>query len=161
MSDLSSLSFRIVMRLMRHVICYIPLVVMVLSELTFWVMINAVDRVAGEGRVHLAYISCAQFSSEGRQSRNSIKQGRSWSRGHGGELLTGLLLLAYSVCFLILPRTTCRGMAPPTVSWPCPHQSLTKKISHKPVWLRHFLNWGFSRSQITLSWIRLTNKQTN
>lgn len=44
----------------------IPSVVTVLSELAFWAVINAVDRAAGEGKIHLAYMSCAQFSSEGR-----------------------------------------------------------------------------------------------
>jgi hypothetical protein len=42
-------------------------------------------------------------------------RGRSWCRGHGGMLLTGLLPLACSACFLIEPRTTSPGMAPPTV----------------------------------------------
>jgi hypothetical protein len=43
--------------------------------------------------------------------------GRSWCRGHGGALLTGLLPLSCSVCFLIEPRTTSLGMAPLTMGW--------------------------------------------
>lgn len=31
---------------------------------------------------------------------------RSWSRGYGEVLLTGLAFLAYSVCSLVEPRTT-------------------------------------------------------
>jgi hypothetical protein len=38
-------------------------------------------------------------------------------------LLTGLLLLIFSACFLIAPRSTSSGMVPPTVSSPLPHQS--------------------------------------
>lgn len=41
--------------------------------------------------------------------------------------LTGLLLMTHSACFLIQPRTTCLGMAPPTVGWALPHQPLIKK----------------------------------
>jgi hypothetical protein len=37
------------------------------------------------------------------------------------ELLTGLLLKAYSPCFLIPSRTSCVGVAPPTVDWALPH----------------------------------------
>jgi hypothetical protein len=33
-------------------------------------------------------------------------------------LLTGVFLMACSACFLIEPRTTSPGMAPPTMSWP-------------------------------------------
>ena len=38
--------------------------------------------------------------------------GRSWCRGHGGVLLTGLFIMACSACFFIEPRTTSPGMAP-------------------------------------------------
>ena len=65
---------------------------------------------------------------------------RPWSM-----LLTGLLLMAYSACFLIEPRTTAQG---------CPH---TRWVGASPIslWLRqycrlacspilwrHFLKWG-------------------
>jgi hypothetical protein len=43
-------------------------------------------------------------------------------------LLTGLLPMAYSACFLIEPRTTRSGMAPDTMGWVLPHQPLIKKI---------------------------------
>jgi hypothetical protein len=36
--------------------------------------------------------------------------------------------LAYSICFLIYPRTTCPWMAPPTVAWTFPHQLSIKKM---------------------------------
>ena len=39
--------------------------------------------------------------------------GRDWSKGHGGERLTGSLPMACLVCVLILPRTTCPGMRLP------------------------------------------------
>jgi hypothetical protein len=53
--------------------------------------------------------------TKGSQDWNSSRSGsRSWCRGHGGMLLTGLLLLACSACFLIEPKTTSPGMVPPT-----------------------------------------------
>jgi hypothetical protein len=42
-------------------------------------------------------------------------------------LLTGLHLMACSVCFLIEPRTTSPQMAPSTRGWALPHQSLIQK----------------------------------
>lgn len=39
------------------------------------------------------------------------------NRENEGVLLTGLLLLACSVCFLILLRPTCLEVALPTVGW--------------------------------------------
>jgi len=58
---------------------------------------------------------------------------RSWCRGHGGALLTGLLLMACSACFLIPSRTTFRGVAPPSMAGfpPPPCQSLIKKTPHR------------------------------
>lgn len=41
----------------------------------------------------------------------------SWNKGHGGELLTGLLSMAYEVYFLMQHRTTCPRVALPTVGW--------------------------------------------
>ena len=46
--------------------------------------------------------------------------GRSKCKGHGRELLTGLLLMACSAHLLIESRTSSTGMAPPNVGWPSP-----------------------------------------
>jgi hypothetical protein len=52
---------------------------------------------------------------QGSQDWNSSRSGsRSWFRGHGGMLLTGLLPLACSACSLIEPKTTSPEMVPPT-----------------------------------------------
>ena len=53
-----------------------------------------------------------------RKSGLELKQVRSWYRGHGGMLLTGLLPLACSACFRIEPSATSPGMAPPTMGPP-------------------------------------------
>jgi hypothetical protein len=54
--------------------------------------------------------------------------GKSWSRSHTRVLLIGLLLMACLVFFLIEPKATSPGMAPPMMDWSLPHQSLIKKI---------------------------------
>jgi hypothetical protein len=70
----------------------------------------------GEERVYSAYTSTLLFITKGSQDWNSSRSGsRSWCRGHGGMLLTGLLPLACSLCFLIKPSTTSPGMAPHTM----------------------------------------------
>lgn len=51
--------------------------------------------------------------------------GESCSRGHGGILLTVLLLLLSRLAFLC-PRSP--GMAPPTGNWVLPYQTSIKKM---------------------------------
>jgi hypothetical protein len=63
----------------------------------------------------------------GTQARQGPRD-RSSNRGHRVILLTGLFFIACLVCFLIEPRTTSLGVAPPTVGWTLPHQSLIKKV---------------------------------
>ena len=71
---------------------------------------------------------------------------RSWCRGHGGVLLTGLLsLLSYRT------QTTSPTTALPTVGCALPHWSLIEKMSYSWISWRHFLNWGsFFSDDLTL-----------
>lgn len=46
-------------------------------------------------------------------------------------LITGLLLLACSVCFLIEPRTSIPGITLHTAGWALPHQSLIRKLYYR------------------------------
>lgn len=59
-------------------------------------------------------------------------QGRSSSgirdKYHGGMLLVDLLTVACSAWFLLLPRTSCPGVEPPTVGWALSHWSLIEKM---------------------------------
>ena len=55
-----------------------------------------------------------QYITRGSQGKNSS---RDWNISNRGTLLTGFLLSACSVCFLITPRNTSPEMAPPTVGW--------------------------------------------
>jgi hypothetical protein len=64
-------------------------------------------------------------------------EGRDWCRGHGGVLLTGLLPMACSACFLIQLRSSSPGMA----GWVRPHGSLTEKMPYSCISWRHFLPW--------------------
>jgi hypothetical protein len=62
-------------------------------------------------RLYSAYSSTLLFITKRSQDWNSSRSGsRSWYRGHGGMLLTGLLLLACSACFLIEHKTTSSEM---------------------------------------------------
>ena len=76
-----------------------------------------------EERVYLAYASISVFIIKGSQDRK-LKTGQEpggrSNRDHEGVLLTGLLLLACSACFLIEARTTSPGEAPPTTAAPSP-----------------------------------------
>lgn len=70
----------------------------------------------------------------GRKVRADSRQkpgGRNWSKDHGVMLLIGLLLVACSVGLFMQSRTTCLGLAPPTVTWALPHQSLVRKMSRR------------------------------
>ena len=82
-----------------------------------------------EERVYSAYTSTLLFIIKGSQDRNSHRAG-TWRQElmqrPGRVLLTGLLPLACSACFLIEPRTTSPGMALPTMGPPTLDHSLRK-----------------------------------
>jgi hypothetical protein len=71
-----------------------------------------------------------------RKSGQELKQGRNTKAGSDAEAMEECCLLAcsYSVCFLIEHKTTSLGMAPTTVGWVLPHQSLIKKMLY---WLAY------------------------
>jgi hypothetical protein len=94
----------------------------------------------GEERVYFT-LSTLLFITKGSQDWNSSRSGsRSWCRGHGGMLLTGLLPLPCLACFLIEPRTTSperhhpQGALPP---W-----SLIEKMPYSWISWRHFCKGG-------------------
>ena len=72
------------------------------------------SKLGRKGFIQLTF-STLLLITKGSQNWNSSRSGsRSWCRGHGGMFFTGLLSLACSACFLIEPKTTSPGMAPPT-----------------------------------------------
>jgi hypothetical protein len=92
------------------------------------------QKQAGEKRVHLAYTSILLFIIKGSQDRNS-NQAETWKQ----ELMQrpwrdGAYWLAPMACsafFLIESRTTCPGIAPPTMGWALPNQSPIKKMPYR------------------------------
>ena len=93
-----------------------------------------VSKAAWEERVNSAYTFTLLFITEGSQSRNSSRAGiwgQKLMQGPQRVLLTGLLLMACSACFLIESRTTSPGMAPPTMGWALPCQSLIREMNYK------------------------------
>ena len=95
-----------------------------------------------EERVYSAYISSLLFIPKGSQDWKPSRSGsRSWCRGHGGMLLTGLLPLPCSACFLIEPKTTSLGMAPLT-NGPSHPWLLIEKMPYSWISWRHYLEGG-------------------
>jgi hypothetical protein len=93
----------------------------------------------GEERVYSAYTSMLLFITKGSQDWNSSWSGsRSWCRGHGGMLLTGLLPLACSACSLIEPRLPAQRWSHPQGAFP--PWSLIEKMPYSWISWRHFLN---------------------
>jgi hypothetical protein len=75
-------------------------------------------------RVLFPYHSPSLEEVKARAQAGQEPGGRSWCRSYGGMLLTGLLPMVCSACFLIEPRATSPGKAPLT------HQTLIKKMSY-------------------------------
>jgi hypothetical protein len=96
----------------------------------------------GEERIYSAYTSTLGSITEGSQYWNSSGSGsRSWCRGHGGMLLTGLLPLACSACSLIEPRLPAQRWSHPQGD--LPHWPLIETMPHSWISRRHFPNWSY------------------
>ena len=87
-------------------------------------------------------------SQDRSSSRVEKPRGRNWCRGHGGVLLTGLLLMTCSACFLTEPRTISPGTDPPLQS---PIKKITLEACPQPDLMKAFLNCSW----MTLACIRL------
>ena len=81
------------------------------------------ERASWEERIYSAYTSTWLFITKGSQDRNSNRAG-TWRQELMQKpwrvLLTGLLPLPCSACFLIEPRPRSPGMEPPTMGWALP-----------------------------------------
>jgi hypothetical protein len=66
-----------------------------------------------------------------RKLEQQLKQSRNLEAGADAEATKGDCLLACSSYFLIEPRSTSPGMAPPTMGWALSCQSLIKKMFYK------------------------------
>ena len=89
-----------------------------LVRITIAVMKHHNQRQLGEERVYLAYTSISLFIL--KEVRTGTHTGqepgdRNQCRNHGQVLLTGFLFMACSACFLVAPRITSPGMAPPAL----------------------------------------------
>jgi hypothetical protein len=75
------------------------------------------------GRKRFIQLTLPYQGSSSKEVRTGIQTGQEPDAEamEEGMLLTGSLPIAFSVCFLIEPRTTSPGMAPPTISWAFPH----------------------------------------
>jgi hypothetical protein len=77
----------------------------------------------GEERVYSAYTSVLLFiTKEVRTGTQAGQKAGADAEAMEGMFIAGLLPLAYSVCFLIEPKTTSPEMVPPTMG---PHPLIT------------------------------------
>jgi hypothetical protein len=76
--------------------------------------------------------------SQGRKSRQ-VPGGRSWHRGHGRVLFTGLFFMACSVFFLIASKNMSPGVTPPPVVG-TPNHSSVKNMHHSQAVVVHAFN---------------------
>jgi hypothetical protein len=102
----------------------------------------------GQGRISSAYTDISLSITKEITTETQVVQnpeGRRCCGCHRGVLLMGLLSMVCSDWYHTEPITTRPGMAPPTMGWAFPHQSLTKKMPHRlaysPTFWRHFLYW--------------------
>lgn len=115
------------------------------------------------GEKRFMSICSLQFILQGNQGRNSCQEpeARAQSRGRGGATYR-LLPMACSASFLKQPRTTLHSpwVAPPTVSWAVPCQSIKKmpyRLVHRQTDGRCFSNENPSHR--TLVGIKFTTSQ--
>jgi hypothetical protein len=91
---------------------------------------------------------CSAYTSSSTVHRWSQNRNTSREGTRRQELMTQeatdaaywLALMACSACFLIEPRTTSLGMAPPTVGCALPQWSLIEKMPYSWISWRHFLS---------------------
>lgn len=86
-------------------------------------------------------------------------RGMNWIGGREGTPFAGLLSMACSGCSHTQPRITCPGVAPPTLVYVLPRQSLIKKISPHTFTYQSYGN--ILSSNLTPYYIKLTRKLTN
>ena len=75
------------------------------------------------------------------------------------SLLTGLLPMACSACFLTEPRTISPGMVSLGMDWTFPYQSLIKKVFSRLPTAQSYggiFSFVVPSSQMALAWVKLT-----
>lgn len=104
------------------------------SGTSHWSPLSSVVKYQEEGNLRkgFAWLMISHHCSSSKDFREGTQTGL------GGVLLTGLLLMAFSACFLIEPRTTSlRAALPPlTMSWALPYQLVIKKTSYSLAYLQ-------------------------
>ena len=109
-------------------------------SISVFIIKGSQDKGNEGGRACLAYAYKSQKEARTGIQTGQKPGGRSWCRGHGTVLFTGLLIVAWPTCFLIEPRMANPiGLGPPT--------SVTRKMFYRfvcsPLLRMHFLNWDF------------------
>ena len=95
------------------------------------------NKLERRGLIWLTFPHCSLSMKEARTGTQA--RGKSWSKSHRWVLLTDLLCLAYSACFLIESRTTSPGITSHTMGRALPAWSLIEKMPDSWISWRHFL----------------------
>lgn len=105
---------------------------------------NRKQHAGGRRSVYSSLIFQLTVITEGSQSKNPKQELglRNWCRGLGRVLLTGLVFMACSVCFLTLPRTIHPWVAP---LWGGPTTSIINQENMSQVCLWASLLGEFSQ----------------
>lgn len=91
-------------------------------------------------------------------SRGQGPGSKNWSKSHGGMLLTSLLLMTCSACFILASRTASPVVASPTASWAFDNNHQSRKypigLPYRSIWWQHFISWGclFPNDYLVLHW---------
>ena len=124
------------------------------GSLLLWQNIPKITR-GGKGLCGFCFHITVHHQRKSEQELKQEPRGRSWCRGYGGALLTDLVLMACSACFLIEPTNP--KMAPPTMGWAVAHQSLiTNWENALQTCLQSALMEAFSQLKFSpLRWLQL------
>lgn len=102
-------------------------------------VINTVTKIKGKDYVCLHCQLKVHHWEQRRTLSQELKQRSLWT------LLTGLLWLTCSACFLICPEATCPNWYYPWWARPSPHQSANKEMltdRDRPFWGKQFFLWS-------------------
>jgi hypothetical protein len=97
-----------------------------------------------KGFIQLTLLHCCSSPKEVRTRTYTGQEpgGRSWCKGQEDWCLLACFPCLAQIVFLIEPKTTSSGMAPPTMGWALPPWSLIEKLPFSWISLRHFLTGG-------------------
>lgn len=78
--------------------------------------LSNINKSTSGGKIYFILQLVIDHPENSRKKHKASNGGNSWCRGHGGVLITGLCLMAFSALYHIKARDSSAGVAPPTVT---------------------------------------------